>query len=292
MQSTDVVGVDIGGTKIHTGRIIDSVLTTETKIPTPSGESERIVVDSIISAIESVFDSRCQGIGIGVPSIVDIERGIVHDVQAIASWKKVFLKDILENHFRTKVLVNNDSNCFALGEKLFGKGRAFNHFVGITLGTGLGTGIIVNNTLYCGSNCGAGEIGMFPYKDGILEDYCAKHFFMNNYNTEGALVYQKAVHGDADAIDILHELGKNLSYAVRMIMYAFDPEAILFGGSISDSFPFFIDSLRENLRDFPYQNSYARIVLQKSELENAALLGAGALLYDNPSLSAEKPAVQ
>jgi glucokinase len=221
----------------------------------------------------------CQGIGIGVPSIVDIERGIVYDVQAIASWKKVLLKDILENHFHTKVLINNDSNCFALGEKLFGKGQEFKHLVGMTLGTGLGAGIIVNNSLYCGSNCGAGEISMLPYKDGILEDYCARHFFIDTYDTEGALVYQKAVLGDADAIEIFRELGRNLSYAVRILMYAFDPEAIFFGGAISESFPFFIDSLRESLRDFPYQNSYARIVLQKSELENAPLLGAGALLY-------------
>ena len=88
------------------------------------------------------------GIGIGVQSLVDQKLGIVYDVQNIPSWKKVFLKDILESHFNISVFINNDVNCFALGELYYGLGKNLNSFVSISIGTGIAGGIIIDKKLY------------------------------------------------------------------------------------------------------------------------------------------------
>lgn len=280
-QKKNVIGVDMGGTKILAGTIQSQHITRDCKIPTPANESELIVVNALITAIEQVFDDSCEGIGIGVPSVVETEKGIVYDVLAIPSWKEVHLKEQLELHFRKPVFINNDSNCFALGEKYFGKGKKFKNLVGITLGTGLGAGIIVNHKLYNGANCGAGEFGCIPYKESILEDYCSSHFFKNNYGIEGHLAFQMAKAGNMRAIEIFNDFGKNIGFAIKMIMLSVDPEAIIIGGSISDAFPFFRQPMLDSLTDFPYSHSVEKIVIEKSELKNAAILGAGALVFND-----------
>ena len=132
---------------------------------------------SILDTLTEVFDSSVVGIGCGVPSVVDVAEGIVFEVQNIPSWKEIHLKAALEDRFGVPAAVNNDANAFAVGEHVFGKGLDFRNLVGMTLGTGLGTGVIIEGRLYSGANCGAGEIGMMAHKGLTLEDYCSGQFF-------------------------------------------------------------------------------------------------------------------
>ncbi len=91
----------------------------------PSSGSVEEVLNIMYELIDPLTDENIQAIGIGVPSVVDIENGIVYDVQNIPSWKKVELKKLMEEKYHLPVSVNNDANCFALGEKYFGKGKEF-----------------------------------------------------------------------------------------------------------------------------------------------------------------------
>jgi glucokinase len=279
MLERKIIGVDMGGTKIQACLISGREIVSEYIIDTPAKESEKIVIDRLIEAIEKVFQPGCEGIGIGVPSVVDWKKGIVYDVVAIPSWKEVHLKKILEDHFKIPVYINNDSNCFALGEKFFGKGIDIENFIGVTLGTGLGSGIIIENKLYHGTNTGAGEVGSISYKDGIIEQYCASQFF-TSLGLDGEELYRAAKNGDIKALSIFNEYGKNLSEVVKIIVYAFDPELIILGGSISSAFEFFIDALWKGLDDFMYPVVLKALKIEKSELKNSAVLGAAALVYD------------
>ncbi|MBC8491251.1 MAG: ROK family protein, partial [Candidatus Marinimicrobia bacterium] len=177
MLDKTIIGVDLGGTKIQVGRIRQNKIEQEFYRPISADEEEEIVLTEVIEAIEQVYTKDVDSIGVGVPGIVDVERGIVYDIVNIPSWKEVFLKDRLEARFDCPVYVNNDANCFVLGEKYFGKARSFANIVGITLGTGFGAGIIINNHLYVGKNCGAGEFGMVSYNDRNYEYYCSSQFF-------------------------------------------------------------------------------------------------------------------
>ena len=150
MKKQTIIGVDIGGTKVQAARINgQNIEETKRKLISANG-SEKQVIDEIILTVAHVFDKSVSGIGVGVPSIVDVEKGIVYDVHNIPSWKEVHLKKILEEKFQVPVYVNNDANCFAVGEKHFGKGKEFKNMIGLIVGTGMAGGIIINNQLYNG----------------------------------------------------------------------------------------------------------------------------------------------
>lgn len=279
MSERKIIGVDMGGTKIHTSLILGKEIISECILDTPAKESEKVVLDQLIRAIEQVYQPGCEGIGIGVPSVVDWKKGIVYDVVAIPSWKEVPVKEILEKHFKIPVYVNNDSNCFALGENFFGKGIESANFVGVTVGTGLGSGIIIENKLYQGVNTGAGEIGSISYKDGIIEQYCASEFFISQ-GLDGEALYLAAKKGDEKALQIFKDYGRNLAEVVKIVLYAYDPEMIILGGSISNAYEFFIDAVWKGLDDFMFPVELKKLKIEKSELKNSAVLGAAALVYN------------
>ena len=142
MNLVSLLWIDLGGTKVRAARIIGQSCQTYAESLIPKKGNEKEIIDIIKEIISKLLDKNVVGIGIGVPSLVDQKLGIVYDVQNIPSWKKVFLKDILESHFNISVFINNDVNCFALGELYYGLGKNLNSFVSISIGTGIAGGIM------------------------------------------------------------------------------------------------------------------------------------------------------
>lgn len=270
------IGVDLGGTNIRAGLINDDSIVKMKSVLLNNKDNLDSTLDQLISLIRSIYDSCITGIGIGVPSLVDIERGIVYDVVNIPSWKEVHLKKILEKEFNIPVFVNNDSNCFALGENYNGFGRNHKTFVGITIGTGIGSGIIIDNKLYNGRNCGAGEMGYFPYLEHDLEYYCSSNFFDKEHNTSGYQAYLDAKQNCIKATELWSEFGNHLGIALKSVVYAYDPEAIILGGSISKAFPFFKKQMEMSLKDTYFPKSMEKLKIYVSEVENVSMLGAAA----------------
>jgi len=280
MFNKTIIGVDLGGTNIGVGKVEKNQIMNHFSFEVSSQGNEKKILSEIIQAIESVFDQKIEGIGIGVPGLVDIEKGIVYDIQNIPSWKKVHLKEILENHFHKPVYVNNDANCFAVGEKYFGNGKDYKNMVGLIIGTGMGAGIIINNHLYSGVNCGAGEFGSIPYKEYIYEYYCSGQFFINEYGIEGQYLFDKATAGDIKSLEIFEQFGTHLSNAILTILFAVDPEAIILGGSVCQSYPFFQEAMWKRIRSFPYEHTIDNLIIETTEEPQIAILGAAALFYD------------
>ena len=289
MSNTTVVGVDMGGTTIHAGRIHKGRIVKRMTTPVSSQSDMETVLRELNEAIEDVFDSDCVGIGIGVPSVVDLIHGIVYDVENIPSWKEVPLRNILEQRFQVPVSINNDANCFALGEANFGKGKAYRHLVGVTLGTDLGIGVIVNRQLYSGVSCGVGELGILPYADRDYGYYCGGQFFLNEYQVSGEELFTRASQGDQHAREIFDQYGWHLGNACWAVVAAFDPELIVLGGAISKASPFFKHAAWERVRAFPFRPSIERLVLEVTETPDIALLGAAALCSERSNLSYGNP---
>ena len=281
MNDMAIIAVDLGGTKIRLGKVKQSMVTQIVTRPVPKTDQPDDVTNEIIGGIESIFDKDVAAIGIGVPSVVDVEKGIVYDVTNIPSWKEVHLKEILENKFKVPVLVNNDANCFGVGEAHFGKGQKFRNIVAMILGTGLGCGIIIDRRLYSGTNCGAGEIGTIPYKGYTVEYFCSGQFFTRELGVSGEIASQRAVEKDSAALRTFEEFGKELAHAMMTVLYAYDPEIVILGGSVSKSFSFFERTMWEQLNaNFAYQTALKRLVIDVSDLSDSALLGAAALYLD------------
>lgn len=280
MSDPAVVGIDLGGTNVRAGRVVDGRLAEVRSVPVRGQGSVEDVLEDLFSAVDAVIRDDVAGIGAGVPSVIDLKTGTVYDVQNIPSWKKVPLEARLEERYRLPVYVNNDANCFAAGEKQFGKIQPYDHAVGLIVGTGLGAGIIANGRLYSGANCGAGEFGMLPYLDRNLEAYASGQYFRRVHGSSGREIAGRAERGEAGALAIFAEFGRHLGEAVKAICYAVDPEIIVLGGSISRSFGFFRAALWESFGTYAYSLARERLKIEVSETEGIAILGAAALYFD------------
>lgn len=277
MNNTCLIGIDLGATNIRVARVENREIAELNSEPIINSENPEDLIDQIKNLISLLVNEDVTGIGIGVPSVVDVEKGIVYDVQNIPAWKEVPLKSILEEEFRISVHINNDANCYVLGEKYFGKGLGQDSIVGLILGTGFGAGLVMNGKLVSGVNCGAGEVGMLPYKNSIFEHYCSGQFFEIHKKESGQEVYKKAQLGNTKAIDSYKEFGSHLGNAIKAVMYAYDPALIILGGSISNAFPLFKDNMYEAMADFAYPESLKKLKIEISELQHVAVLGSAAL---------------
>jgi len=274
-----VLGIDIGGTYLKVGRVEKGIIVKQASNSVDSKATEEETLFSLFEAIDSVINSDVTAIGIGVPAVVDPITGVVYDVQNIPSWKKVALKEIVEKRYNLPVFLNNDANCFALGEKIFGKGKDYENFIGLSIGTGIGMGIIVNNNLYNGVLCGAGEVGMLAYKDGIMEEYSSSFFFSKKYHQTAEELSLSAAEGDENALQAYVEFGFHLGECIKSILYMYAPEAIILGGSISKSFSLFKESLELSLKSFAYQKQIEDLKIETSNQEGIAILGAASLCF-------------
>jgi glucokinase len=272
------IAIDLGGTSLRLARIENGRISKLLKTKCPAQSDEQTVLDTIKAHIRDMLTPDVEMIGIGVPSVVDAARGIVYDVANIPSWKEVHLKEILEDEFHVPVYVDNDVNCFVLGEKKFGAGKPFDDFVGITLGTGVGAGIIIGGHLYRGANTGAGEVGALPYLDSDYEHYCSSMFLKHCGTQTGEQLTTKAASGDAAALDIWRQFGFHLGKLLQALLFTYDPQAVIIGGGITAAAPYFEISMRQSLLDgFPYQRSAQRVQIFFSMLEGCNMLGASRL---------------
>lgn len=274
------IGVDLGGTNVRAGLVSGDRLIKLEARPIRSQGTKEEVFEDLCAVIAAVMDDRASGIGIGAPSLLDPKTGIIHDTTNIPSWKKVPLKTWVEKKFKLPVRMDNDANCFALGERYFGHGREHRNFVGLITGTGLGAGIISNGRLHSGVDCGAGEFGMIPYRDSILEHYAAGQFF-SRAGTDGARLDVEAEEGDPRALRIFAEYGQHLGFAMKTILYSLAPEMIVLGGSVSRSYKFYKDSLKDSLKDFVYPSVLRQLTIKTSSVKHVAVLGAATLLRDD-----------
>ena len=280
MDDKKIIGIDLGATNIRGGLVNGASLSgINSKRINSSGSVEDVMKD-IYAIIDGLIDHDISAIGIGVPSVVDVKQGIVYDVQYIPSWKEVHLKKIIEERYHVPVLVNNDANCFAIGEYYFGKGAGSENMIGLTIGTGLGAGIIINGHLYAGPNCGAGEFGMVDYLDHCYEYYASGQFFQNVYEMDGEEIFKKAKAGDPLAQQLYGEMGKHLGNAIKLILYTYDPSLIILGGSVRFAYPYFHENMWQRIHSFAYTKSLKNLRIEISDLENSGILGAAGLYYD------------
>ena len=280
MEPNYHIGIDLGGTHIRGGLVAGQELAQIVSQRIQSQGSVEAVLQGVFQVTDQLMQPAVASIGIGVPGLVDEERGVVYDVVNIPSWKEVPLQQWMQDRYGVPVYMNNDANCFALGEFYFGKGKGRSSLIGLTIGTGLGTGIIIQNKLYAGANGGAGEFGMVDYRDRYYEYYASGQFFKNIYGIDGETVFQQAQAGDGRAIGMYEEMGRHLGNAIKMIQYALDMDFIVLGGSVRQAWPWFQKSMWESIHNTAFQRSARRLQIEISELPNSGLLGAAALYYD------------
>jgi glucokinase len=212
--------------------------------------------------------------------------GIILNTPNLPTLRNCPLKQKIEDHFKVPVLVNNDANCFVLGEAFWGAGKGVNIVCGVTLGTGFGCGIVFGKKIFSGSTGTAAEVWNSPYQDLNFEEFGAARGVVKAYKElagekmSSLEIYNRAKSGDETAMKAWHEYGVHLGKIIAIMVNFLDPDVFVIGGSVSNAFTFFEKSMIQNahkhINPIPRQHLS---ILHATLGNDAGVLGAAAQLF-------------
>ncbi len=308
-------GVDVGGTTVKLGLFETTGTLIETwEIPTVTENDGAAILPDISRAISDKLSERnisaeaVEGIGIDVPGPVR-EDGIVYKCVNLG-WGVINVSQILGELTGFRIKVGNDANVAAMGEMLWGGGKGYKDIVMITLGTGIGGGVIIDGNIVTGFNGAAGEIGHIPVREGeteycgcgkkgCLEQYASARGFARitrmyldehpevksklraEEKLNSMVIFDAAKAGDEAALHMVDELGRMLGRALASISCVINPQAFVLGGGMSGSGPILVGSIGKYYREYAFHAS-RDTKIKLATLGNLAGMygGVGMLLSD------------
>ncbi|WP_121611807.1 ROK family glucokinase [Mesobacillus foraminis] len=319
-----LVGVDLGGTttKIAFISFYGEIL-NKWEIPTDKSNEGKNIPTDIAKAIDHKLDelghskNEIHGIGIGAPGPVDLTSGIIYEAVNLG-WKDQYpLKDLLEVETSLPVVVDNDANVAALGEMWKGAGNGAKDLVCVTLGTGVGGGVIANGDIVHGKRGAAGEIGHITSiavggapcncgKSGCLETIASAtgivrlaHEALQKGQQEGKLgeilreygqvsakdVFDAARNGEKSALEVIENVASHLGVALANIANTLNPEKIVLGGGVSRAGDILLRPVKENFLKHSFPSVAKSTEIAIATLGNdAGVIGAAWLVKNKISL--------
>jgi glucokinase len=292
-KAAQLIGVDVGGTKVSVASLTEAGLGTPRIMPTAAG-GEQALVDQIVRAVEDVRGPDTAAIGVGVPSVVEFSTGRVKSSMNV-EFEDLPLKSVLEERLDLPVFVDNDANCAALAEAFDGAKLTARELVMITVGTGIGGGLVLGGRIYRGATGAAGEIGhtligaalehgapplgSFP-QAGSLESLASGRALdeLAAGPARGPDVVAAAQQGNPDALSLIRLLGERLGIGIANTINVFDPEMVVIGGGVAAAGELLLEPARQTAQRFVRPG-----VGEKTEIRlarhgpNAGVLGAALL---------------
>jgi len=271
MNAKRYLAIDIGGAKIEGGLITNegSLLGTHRVPARPFCTREEFLAD-IAAALAPFAGEPAAGVGVGIPLLGDYHRGILKAARSLyPSLDGFALREHLERTWGLPVMMTTDANMLALGVARFGEGRRHGSFIALTIGTGVGIGLIQDGRLVEGPH-GPPEDGLRILQGSDRGRYHAGHFFPELYGCNGETLAARAASGNAPALAAFETVGTALSDTVRRLLSVYRVEAVVLAGGICQSWRFFREPLRRGLED-------VSTAVVRTELPHPALLGGAAL---------------
>lgn len=295
MSAPRVIGVDLGGTKIAAGRVDgDGTVSDRLVVETPVG-TQQALLDAIVDAIQTLAGDGLDAVGFGVPAVLDRERGRVLGATNIP-LRDVDLDVLTRDRFGVAAVVENDANVALLAEWRLGAGRGATDLVLLTLGTGVGGGLVLGDALYrgiaelghtvviadgppCQGNCG-GRGHLEVLASGSAADRVAERLWGEGATAE--LLVGRAGEGDEEAVEALNGIGHLLGAAVGSFVNLFAPQKVILGGGFGlAAFDWLAPSTLEVARRELVQPDALSFELVRAELgEDAGVVGAGLLALE------------
>ena len=295
------IGVDVGGTFIKCA-VVDEKLNilSSGKTPTPEGA---LLPETVVMIMREVCEKAgfdfcdISSVGIGTTGVCDASRGVVISCANIKGYENIAICDYIEKHTNIKAYLDNDANCAALGEYA-ALGEKCGNFLFITLGTGIGGGIILNGKLLRGINGAAGEIGHMTYVPNGEKCGCGKRGCWEKYASVSALVgqtkeagfcgevdgktaFDEAENGNQKAIYVIENWLGNVADGICSLVNILQPETVVIGGGVSREG----EKILSPIREYVEKNSITRgsglpvPMLRASKLFNDAGVIGASLLY-------------
>jgi glucokinase len=312
-------GIDLGGSFIKAGLLTSSGKRISSfQIPTEADAGPRKVGDNLLTAVRKLdilalkYKTKLAGIGIGSPGTIRYPEGIVTGSSPnIPGWVGTDISKILRG-FHTKITVDNDANCMALGEYLFGAGRGSSSGFYLTIGTGIGGAFIQDRQLLRGASFAAGEFGHTVLKYNGIKCKCGRRGCVEAYTAVPALIrfvkkiagkyrgsslgkkqksltptiiFEAFKKGDRAAVDAVSQNAEMLGSAIGSVINLINPEIVVIGGGISQAGGKYINLLKENISSFAFPSAARGLKVKKAGLgNNAGWIGAACLNIKKPGV--------
>lgn len=310
------IGVDVGGTNVKIALVdFDGKIIYSNTVPTRAEMGYEAGVNNIKQAIKELMQETSataktiEAIGFGLPGQIDYKEGLVKNLPNIPGWVNIPLAKIMEEEFSIPTRLDNDVRCAALGELNFGAGKGCENLICITVGTGIGSGIVLNGKLVRGASNAAGEIGHIKMQMtggplcgcgdyGCFEAYAsgpaivtmAKEYISGGKSAKYKemapdgiitpyLVAQAALQGDAVSIQIFKQMGKIIGTGLASVVNLLNPQKIIIGGGVADAGDILLEPIRQTILDraMPIQGQSVEVV--PAQLANSAgVIGASLLI--------------
>ena len=302
-----VIGVDVGGTKVAAARIVGTEVVDPVVHPTDLSGSDALMA-GIEAAIGEVAEAAGQpdAIGIGMPSQIDFATGTIVSSVNIP-FEGVALGEELGARLGVPVYLDNDANCAALAEAQFVEDAPAQHLVMLTLGTGVGGGVIIDGRIFRGATGLGGELGHTVVQAsgpecpgscpnrGCLEAMCSGTALereatarANGERVKGRQVVEAARGGDAEAIELLQGVGRWLGIGISNFVNVFEPQHFVIGGGLSAAADLFLDGAVEEARARALPALFERVRISVARAGNdAGVIGAGLLAAQELALSGD-----
>ena len=309
-----IFGVDIGGTTVKMGLFQNNgSLLEKWEIPTRKENNGEAILSDVAKSIldkieEKKISEEVEGIGVGVPSAID-KNGVIVGVAANLGWGEIDVPGELGHYLKYPIKAANDANVAALGEMWQGGARGHANVIMITLGTGVGGGVIVDGKVVAGNNGAAGEIGHITVnpgekescscgRKGCLEQYAsatgivryASRYLEENPDAETTLcpetltskiIFDAAKEGDEVACHIVAETGNRLGSAMATLACVMNPEVFVIGGGVSKAGKILIDSISRGFRKSAFHAVQDTEIVTAELGNDAGICGAAKLILDS-----------
>ncbi len=286
------IGIDLGGTKIEASLVsAEGHIAGKVRVPTCQNNGAEGIIGQIVSLVHQLNGGNILGVGIGTPGFV--KDNTLTCIANLPSLAGVDLQKELAARLGTPVFLENDANCFALAEHMFGAGRGLRNIVGLIMGTGIGAGIIINNALYSGSTGGAGEVGHMIIdpsgpqcscgQSGDFESWCSGPNIIRRYREAGGVETTPELlfsSQDERAQAVVETTLRMLGIGLANIINFFNPDSIILGGGLSNLDMY--ERLTAEARKYSAKGLHVNIV--KNVLgDSSGVVGAASLVFGHHS---------
>lgn len=310
------IGIDVGGTNVKIALVdSDGKIGYSNTIPTRAEMGYEYTINNMKQAIRDLMTETklsakdIEGIGFGLPGQVDFKSGIVRLITNIPGWVEIPLAKMIEDEFHIPTRIDNDVRCAALGELNFGAGKGCENLICITVGTGIGSGLIINGKLVRGASNAAGEIGHIKLQmhdgpicgcgdTGCLEAFAsgpsivamAEEYIMGGKSTKYRemanggtitpfIVAEAAKAGDPVARRIFTRMGEYIGIGMASVVNLLNPERIIVGGGVADAGDILLTPLKETIKKRAMKIAGETVEVVPAQLGNTAgVIGASLLI--------------
>ncbi len=309
MNDQLAIGVDFGATSIKMGVVQGSrILESSIPLATQEYDSPESIMEAMLETIGGLMEkhSGITAIGLGMPGWCDYYKGVLYQLTNVPVWdREVPVKEVFERRLNLPVTIDNDANCMAYAEWKLGAGKNRQNLVCLTLGTGIGGGIIIHNQMVRGRRCSAGELGQTSINWngrrghfgnlGAIEDYIGNNELaveaQLRYAHEGQrreleectprLLSEAALKGDRIALALWDDYAQKLASLIMNMTYALVPDAFIIGGGVSKAGDLIFAPLRRHLQEQLFPVLYEDLNLLHAHFENeAGIIGAAHMALD------------